>query len=309
MNVRGKKVDYAQQVIEFAKYYAKIFEDLSVGILGFIPDGLEQIYDQGLKRLPLLKKIFGRRWVEQAIKLICGITIGQGLATDIGRYVFWPLGFCIGALMGMGMARYRVAPSFPVSIKKFFYGLSVWTVSGACCGALTWPFYSVFIVISIMGWGALLGTILCGIYYIVLYVIQLKQIEKFYQMAQAAKELGIKLKEHIRQNAKGRILVFSQDIIQQVNGSEASLDMAAFFEKELDAITQPTNIKIDRHVKYLIEKASYGNIDALARLRSLVNKKSERDKLLDRLFNTRAIAKIKDEVDTRYDRWHYQYLL
>ena len=108
--------------------------------------------------------------------------------------------------------------------------------------------------------------------------------------------------------AKGRILVYAQDIIQQMNGSAAQSDLADFFESELDIISQMTNKKIDGHICYLTEKATHGDEQALYRLQVLVNKKTDLNKLLDRVFNARAIVKIKDEVDTRYDRWHYRFL-
>lgn len=304
-------------VSEFAKHYAKLFEEISDGIISFVPNGLEQIYDKALKRLPLLGKGFQHPWVEQVIKLCTGITIGQGLGSDLARFIFKPIGFCIGTLIGIG--RKSEAPYRQVGIGQFLYKLSGPTIAGALSGmgvaALLYCFLlkrigvSFFLVHGIgLGSGAAVGMLIYGLYMLVLTVVKSQQIKGFYEQVSMAKKLGGELKESARQIAKGRILIYAQDIIQQMNGPTAQSDLASFFENDLDAIVQLTSKKIDRHVCYLTEKASHGDEQALYRLQMLVNRKADLNKLLDRVFNPRAVAKIKDEIDTRYDRWHYRFL-
>lgn len=306
-------------IIEFAKYYAKLFEEVSDGIISFIPNGLEQIYDRGFKRLPLFNKLFQHRWVEQAIKLFTGITIGQGVGSDLARFVFKPLGFCIGALVGLTAGKDRSLPYRQMGIGQFLYKLSGPTVAGTLVGgsgsALLYHFFfkqagiSFFLVMGAgLGIGTALGMLVYGIYLVVFTFVKSQQVKEFYEQVSMAKKLGGELKESARQIAKGRILIYAQDIIQQMNGPTAQSDLAGFFENDLDAIVQLTSKKIDRHVCYLTEKASHGDEQALYRLQILVNRKADLNKLLDRVFNPRAIAKIKDEIDTRYDRWHYRFL-
>lgn len=306
-------------IIEFAKYYSRLFEELSDGIISFIPNGLEQIYDKGIKRLPVFNKLFRYRWVEQVIKLLTGITIGQGLGSDLARFIFKPLGFCIGALVGLSAGKNRCLPYRQMGIGQFLYKLSGPTVTGALIGAgiaaLLYHYFfeqaeaSFFVVMSAgLGIGTALGMLVYGIYLVVFAFVKSQQVKEFYEQVSMAKKLGGELKESARQIAKGRILIYAQDIIQQMNGPTAQSDLAAFFENDLDAIVQLTSKKIDRHVCYLTEKASHGDEQALYRLQMLVNRKADLNKLLDRVFNPRAIAKIKDEIDTRYDRWHYRFL-
>lgn len=314
-----KNIDYAQRIIGFAKYFSKVSEEIATGLLGFIPNGLEQIYDNVLKRLPLLGKVFSHRWVEQAIKLCCGVTIGQGLASDIGRFIFKPIGFCIGALMGTGAITNRSIPVYQGQIRKFLYKLSNFTVSGALIGFIAASLlfliipslsnYSLFHVALVGGGcGAGIGVLAYFMYLVALTFVMMNQTQTFRHNVHVAKGLGIKLKQYARQNAKGRIMVHAQDIIQQMNGSESQPHLAKFFENEFENISQTTNKKIERHFNYLTERACHGDNQALNRLQMLTKKKSELNKLLDRVFNSRAIAKIKDEVDTYYDRWYYQFL-
>lgn len=314
-----KKLDYAQKVIGFAKYCAKVSEELGAGLLGFVPNGLEQVYDIAFKRLPLLGRVFRHRWVEQVVKLCCGVTIGQGLSSDIGRYIFWPIGFCIGALMGTGAAAKSAIPVYQGQIRKFLYKLSGFTIGGGFIGAL-----SVWVAINwipalhthailqaeLLGIaaGALLGVLAYFMYLVALLFVMTNQSQTFKHNVVQAKSLGAKLKEFARQNAKGRILIHAQDIIQQMNGAEAQPHMSEFFEKEFEVIAQSTNKKIERHFNYLTERACHGDHQALTKLQGLTNRKGELDKLLDRVFNTRAVAAIKDAVDTHFDRWYYDFL-
>lgn len=314
-----KKQDYAQRVIGFAKYSAKVSEELGAGLLAFVPNGLEQTYDIGLKRLPVLGKVFRHRWVEQVVKLCCGVTIGQGLASDIGRFIFWPVGFCIGALMGTGAIADRAIPVYQGQIRKFLYKLSGFTVGGALVAGLgTWlaidwipgiQRHSVLQTeLTAMLIGASLGVLAYFMYVVALLFVMSNQSQTFSHNIAQAKGLGIKLKEFARQSVKGRILIYAQDIIQQMNGPEAQPHLTEFFEKKYEVIAQATNMKIERHFNYLTERACHGDNQALARLKILSHRKGDLDKLLDRVFNARAVASIKDAVDTHFDRWHYEFL-
>ena len=230
------------QIVEFAKSYAKIFEQLSEAILSFIPNGLEQIYNKGLKKLPVFSPVFQHRWVEQVVKLCTGITIGQGLSSDVARFVFWPIGWVIGFFIGM-LTQNKPPMVLASSINKFLYKLSGATVPCTLLGALSGMLIHHFFFLEhpqmklllVVGIGSLLGAFIgitiYGLYLLALTWVKSQQTQHYYQQVGVAKKLGIKLKESARQMAKGRILVYAQDIIQQMNGSAAQSDLADFFLK------------------------------------------------------------------------------
>lgn len=306
-----KKIDYATRVVGMAKYSAAVTEEIGAGLIGFIPNGLDQVYDYFFKALPFVGKVFKRRWLEQVIKLCLGITIGRGLASDIARFVFWPLGFAVGALVGSASSiGSNDTPVYHGQIRKFMYKLSGFTVAGALLGTLFgWGIgRSLQILFIGMGTGATLGVIAYTMYLVALTVAIANQKQTFHRNTGIARSLGAKIRELAKQNAKGRILLCAQDIIQQMNGPDAQSYMSEFFEEAGDAIAQSCTKKIDRHLHYLTERASGGDTQALSRLQQLVRRQGDLDGLLDRIFNERTKAKIKDEVDTYFDRWFYRFL-
>lgn len=186
---------------------------------------------------------------------------------------------------------------------------SVWAGGGASLGGIA--AWGLMLDESATAWaiggGVGLGTISYALYMLMEYFIKLKHAHDFYQTAQAAKVLGAKLRERIQQQAKGRIMVHAQDILEQMNGGSAREEMRTFFEKHITAIASVVDVKIERHIRYLTQRASDGSVEARRRLQSLSTQQEEFTKLLDRIFHPNTIAKIKDEVDTAYDRFEYDY--
>lgn len=324
----SKQDTYAQQVLLWAKFGGSLTEDVSRGILGFIPNGLNVTYDHTLKEMMLLGKIFSHRWVEQVFKLGTGITIGQGLAQDIAHFIFWPIGFIIGALTGSLLAHQKRKPVYHGQIGKTFYRLSGQTVGGALLGMVFFVIlYQCFPALlegkghlrsfALFAFaGATLGLLSKILFLLAINAVQESHASTIRRNVQRAKELNSKLKMTAKHKAKSRILMQAQDIIQQVNGSQSQQYLEEFFEEKYESIAISTYQKIERHFNYLADRACHGDLNALKRLKELTasqstlkqDEKSPLDLMLDRIFNSRAIAKIKDDVDTIYDRWHYRFL-
>jgi hypothetical protein len=323
-NPENKQNAYADQVVSWAKLCAHITEDSSRAILGFIPNGLNITYDTLLKSIPVFGPIFSQRFVEQGLKLISGITIGQGLATDIAHYVFRPIGFALGALMGTGAMNQKGTPVYQGQLSKMLYRLSGQTVGGALFGVIGFSIanhFQLFQNIDLLksylcaaGIGSLFGLMAKGTLLIAINAVNKANAASARANVQRAKDLNAKLKVAARNKAKSFILSQAQDIIQQVNGKAAQVHFDHFLKDEYDAIAISTYKKIDRHFNYLTDRACHGDLQALKRLQDLhrpttqPNGKNALEIMLERVFNARAIYKLKDDVDTAFDSWQYQYL-
>lgn len=323
-----KQDAYSHHLFKWAKLCGQITEDFCRGILGFIPNGLEIIYDKTLKRLPLFGKFFARRWVEQVLKLCTGITIGQGISADIGRFIFRPLGFMVGTVAALiFVRRIHKLPNYQGQIMKAFHNFSGFTVAGALIGlgslmlvkeAFHFPSWTQVSSISILTFtvlGALIGLIAKLMVSIITFMVNNANAANAWKNMQRAKELNGILSEAAKQKAKSRILRQAQDIIQQMNGPQSQQHLEEFFTLDYDAIAANTYKKIERHFNYLTDRVCHGDVKALKRLESLNQacnqsdvSKNSFEAMLDRIFNARAIFKLKDDVDTAYDRWHYQFL-
>lgn len=311
-------------VVGWARLGAAVLEDISRGILGFIPNGLSLTYDGVLKPFPIVGKLFSHLWVEKALKLVTGITILQSLSMDVGRCLFWPLGFAGGLLIGSTM-RDQPAPSYQKQASKFLYELSGQTVGGALAGVLilflgcqflphvfTAPF-DLSNIIKAAGCGAVIGIVAKGMLLLAMNMVNGANSNAIIKNGERAKALNAKLIKLAKLRAKSRVLSQAQDIIQQMNGPQSQPYLEAFFNSEYDNIATSLYEKIERHFNYLADRACCGDMDALKRMQALVpsdqaSESTPLDKVLDRMLNGRTLAKLKDDMDTYYDRWYYQFL-
>ncbi|MBI2791783.1 MAG: hypothetical protein HYX61_07485 [Gammaproteobacteria bacterium] len=311
------------RTMAYAKVTAYFAEDVCRAILGFIPNGLNLTYDFLFKSLPLLGGFFSHRWAEQVIKLCMGITIGQGLAGDIAHFIFRPIGFVIGVMLGSVSNK---IPNYQGQIGKLFYRLSAQTVSGALLGIIAMLSISQWLVPSLnvtldnlaiaTAIGAFLGLFTKGLLLIAVNTVHSANAATVRKNVQRAKDLNSKLKFASKQKAKSLILMQAQDIIQQMNGPQSQQYLEDFFNQEFEHIATSTYQKIERHFNYLTDRACHGDIKALKRLQELTphaaasesNDKKPFEVMIERIFNSRAIFKLKDAVDTSYDRWQYRFL-
>lgn len=325
-NLDNKHIEFGGRLIIVAKLFANVTEDIARGVIGFIPKGLQFVYDEGLKRAPLLKRIFTYQPVEQVLKLVSGITIGLGLAADIAHFFFWPLGFIGGLICGIPFAKgYCSMPSYNDQISHALYKLSGPVMAGISIALLVaLPFYGLipflkeqmgaihFVLIASVG--AVLGVIAGLIFSMAVNFMERNQHAIIQNNVQQAKQLSKQLKAYAKQKAKSKILSQAQDIIQQMNGPQSQTSLDNFFKEQYEIIANSTYQKIDRHFSYLEDRACHGDIKSLKRLQQLVAPIVNNtislalEQMLERILNKRAIAKIKDEVDSIYDSWRYRYL-
>lgn len=317
-----KKQTYWDDVMSWSKYFGSIFEDFSRHVIGFIPNGLNQIYEKNLKQLPFLSVFFKHRWFEQLLKLMTGITLGQGLAADIGRFIFWPMGFITGGICGAAiLANVGKSPNYRGRIGKVLFKLSYLTVLmfifGACIGCIQSYRQNTLLPTTIL----MMATAFSGVA-LVLQVIYMMALNKAHNQnrelikhhARQAKQLGSTLKQQARQQAKSKILIEAQDLLQQMNGASALTEFEPFIQENFEQIADETYNKIDRHLNYLIDKAVSGNDEAYQKIKYLSQSsrvKAENNALkimVDRIFSARTLAQLKDRIDTQFDWWHYRHL-
>jgi len=318
---------YANQVLTWARTTSQIFEDLGSGFVGFIPNGLEVIYDNILKMLPFIGEIFCVRIVEIILKLLTGITIGQSIARDVGRFVFKPLGFMLGALLGTTIKK---QPNYNRGISLLLYDLSGQTVMGALVGVcvlfgfmkFTHILESVTLsTVDLIGAslliGAFWGLMAKGLFLLAMNMVSKANAANMRRNVNRAKSLNKKLKELAKQKAKSKILMHAQDLLVQMNGAASSSQLEQFLAEQYGKISYHTYKKLDRHFDYLTDRACCGDVKALKKLYMLLpNRKrptphgnSTLDEMLNRIFNGRTLFQLKDDVDNTYDSWRYQTLL
>lgn len=321
-NPEAKQDSFALNILASAKVYAYFLEDLARALLGFVPNGLNLLYDFVFKSLPLFGKFFAHRWVEQVIKLCTGITIGQGLAGDLAYYLFRPLGFVLGLVIA---SIFKKVPQYQGEIGKWLYRLSAQTVGGALFGIACLLLASYFIQTVSLNMntilfaslvGASLGLIAKVILMIAIHSVHNANALGARKNAQKAKELNAKLKSAAKLKAKSIILMQAQDIIQQMNGPQSQQFLESFFEEEYEGIANKIYQKLDRHFNYLADRAIHGDVSSLKRMQDLIPKSTNLQQgakhpfeiLVERMFNARTLFNLKDDVDTAYDRWQYRFL-
>lgn len=326
-NSKGQKAADTHPAFHYAKLCAAISEDVSRSVLGFVPNGLNDIY-QVIKQSPFLGGLFKHPWVDQVVKICSGIIIGQGIASDLAHFLFRPIGFMIGFLIGSSIKQAKSVPTYQGQIGRVFQKLAGPTVGCALMAMLVyWMAHEVFpdlfgdfvglkALILFAASGAALGFLGQAILLYAIYYVNASNQNAIKGNVQKAKELSQKLKVAAKQAAKSRILMQAQDIIQQMNGPQAQQHLDEFFREQYEQISASTDKQIERHFNYLTDRACHGDAKALARLQMLnqaekpakKGSKMPLESMLDRLFNQRAILKLKDDVDTIYDRWQYRML-
>lgn len=312
-----KSVEVASKpATQWATWFADVVEDIAKAILLFVPNGLNAIYNDILKRLPGVGRFFSQKGTETVIKFCTGISILQELGRDVAYFLFRPIGFMLGTLIGLFNTS-RAAPVYQEQFGKFIGKFCGQTMAGALLGL----FLSLMIlptqgfILIATGIGALLGVFAKTIFLLALQSFSEANAKAARKNVQRAKEINARLKIAVREKTKSRILMQAQDIIQQMNGPQSQQNLAEFFQSEYEKIAQSTYKKIERHFNYLADRACHGDLVALKRLQQLLprqdadgNEQSTLETMLDRMFNARAVARIKDEVDTAYDKWQYRFL-
>lgn len=316
-NNEANEAPAAKQLKRWATWFADSLEDTAKAVVLFLPNGLNAIYNDMLKRLPLLGSFFAHKGVEKTIKFCTGISISRELGRDVAYFLFRPLGYTIGYLLGLINAN-ELAPVYDGKVGQFIGKFSGQTVAGALIGMLGAQILHTNLNTMALatGIGALLGIFAKTIFLFALHSLNEANALAARKNVQKAKECNARLKVAVREKTKSRILMEAQDIIQQMNGPQSQQNLAEFFQSEYEKIAQSTYQKIERHFNYLADRACHGDVEALKRLQQLLPKqqpdentdKTALDTMLDRMFNTRAVARIKDEVDSAYDRWQYRFL-
>ncbi|HKY69362.1 MAG TPA: hypothetical protein VJ205_00540 [Gammaproteobacteria bacterium] len=303
-----------------------VCKDLAQGIIGFIPNGVDVIYDTILMPLPYVGSFFSNLWTQDFLKICCGITIGKALAEDIARYVFWPLGFIVGFVLGfligsIPVFRKNSMPEYKGQVGQYLRHLSGQTVLGAVLGFL------LFLVVGksgskidfsdaalFVGIGAGLGMFAKSTFLITLHTLRAANAASSRMNVSRARKLSEKLKAKAKDLAHQEILAIAKAIILQMNGPQPEGELFAFFEERYEAIADTIYFKIDRHLNYLTDRAAHGDLEALRKLYHLYQtpKKSKRiltlEEMLSRIFSEKAIDTLKDQVDTLYDFWMYRTL-
>lgn len=308
----------AKQLGQWATWFADVVEDITKALVLFIPNGLNIIYNEILKRVPLLGRFFSHKAAEKIIKFCSGITIAQELGRDVAFFLFRPVGFAIGYLLGLINAA-QLAPTYKGQVGEFITKFSGQTIAGALAGVFLFCFKanaSLSFLLIVAGLGAMLGIFAKTIFLFALHSLTEANALAARKNVQKAKEINSRIKVAVREKTKSRILREAQDIIQQMNGPQSQQNLSEFFQNEYEKIAQSTYQKIERHFNYLTDRACHGDVDALKRLQQLLpagqplesSDKTALEIMLDRMFNARAVAKIKDEVDSAYDRWQYRFL-
>lgn len=319
-NEQAKKGNFSEHLSKSMKWGGLVVEDFFRSLIGFVPNGLNAIYDGVLKYLPVLGNLFAHRWIEQSLKLCLGITIGQGIATDVSHYLFRPIGQLFGLLFGL------VSKNIPNYSGQF--GRALYRMSGQAIGGILLGFGIIFLAMKIgllppplITQYVFIAIALGGFFGILTKVIAVMSI-RWVESANAAtirrnvsraRELNSKLKAAAKQYAKSKILMYAQDIILQMNGALSQQNLEIFFNSEYERFADNTYKKIDRHFDYLADRACHGDIKALRKLQALLPPKTNLQHspfadMINRIFNERAIFKLKDDVDTYYDRWQYMEL-
>ncbi len=306
----------AKQLKQWATWFADGLEDAAKAIVLFLPNGLNAMYNDMLKRLPLVGSFFSHKGVEKLLKFCTGISISQELGRDVAYFLFRPVGYALGYLLGLLNAG-QLAPQYQGKIGQFIGKFSGQTTAGALMGLFTSLLLSASFntILLATGIGALLGISAKTIFLFAVHSLSEANALAVRKNVQRAKEFNARLKVAVREKTKSRILREAQDIIQQMNGPQSQQNLAEFFQSEYEKISQSTYQKIERHFNYLADRACHGDVEALKRLYQLLPKQVDQgteqtalETMLDRMFNTRAVARIKDEVDSAYDRWQYRFL-
>ncbi len=313
---------YSQNVFHWAQTGGYVAQDIGRGILGFIPDGLIAIYDEGLKNLPVLGAIFQVSLIETLIKF--PLNILQGLSADVSKFLIKPIGFIIGTVLGTGMiTNSSKIPNYQGQIGKFIQKVSGQTLAGGLFGLLllmilpsihpifrflklTLPFY----VISI-GAGAILGLSFKATMLFAVQAVEAANAASSRMNAKRAQKLCEILKNRTKTKTKDFVHQQVVNVLNKYHGEAAMGYIDAFWHDNVDKLLQHPYKKIERHLAYLTDRAISGDLKSLRKLFKLYREEGEENKLetlLNRILNDRESFKIKDDADMLFDRWYYQSL-
>ncbi len=312
----------AQTVFHWAQVGGQMAQDLGRAILGFIPDGLIVIYDEGLKNLPLVGFVFQMRWVEKIIKL--PLKVLQGLSADIAKLLIQPIGFILGSALGTGiMPGLRQAPNYQGQMGQFIQKVSGQTLAGGLFGLIllmTLPsIHSVFHFLKLtplfyvfsIGIGAALGLSFKATLLFAMQTVEAANAASSRMNTKRAQKLcdilktrtGIKTKEFVHEQVV--------TILNQYHGEAAMGYIDAFWHDNMNKLLQHPAQKIERHLAYLTDRAVAGDLKSLRKLFKLYREEEEENKLdtlLSRILNERESFKLKQDADKLFDQWHYQNL-
>ncbi len=305
----------------WGKYVKALVADVTANILGFVPNGLEFSYDVVLKNIPLLGRLFAHSWIEDTLKLVTGITIGKEVAKDLGEYLFGPLAFIFGLPIALFTDK---APVYQGEIGALFKQLSGQTVLGSLLGALA-AFSAVYfqafefaqlkpissVLIGAAG-GALLGLLSKTMMLVAMDAVTRANAASSRLNAKRAQKLAKLLNERLKEEAHAHVYRHARGIIEQIHGPQIESHLQSFFSQYHDKICEHTFSKIDRHLSYLSDRATHGDMESLKKLYRLykmpAQKCQELKSMLERILNNEEIFKLQDLVDNYYDEWTYQSL-
>lgn len=312
----------AQDIFHWAQTGGHIAQDFGRAILGFVPDGLITIYDEGLKNMPVVGRLFQAHLIETLFKF--PLNLLQGLSADLAKYLVRPIGFILGTLLGSILSsKLSKMPTYQGQIGKFFQKVAGQTLAGGLFGLLlllilpsihasfhfiklTLPFYMVAI-----GGGAILGLSFKATLLFAVHAVEAANAASSRMNAKRAQKLCDILKK--RTEGKTKEFVHQQvlSVLNQYHGESAAGYIDAFWYDNIEALLQHPYKKIERHLAYLSDRAISGDLKSLRKLFKLYREEGEENKLetlLNRILNERESFKIKEDADRLFDQWYYQSL-
>jgi len=231
-----------KQVMGWGALFGTVCADLGQSILSFIPRGIGETYDSLFKRLPVVGQFFSKKWVDDTFKMVFGVTIGQGLAADIARYVFRPLGFVLGAGFGATVG-YSVSniPTYSGQMGQFINNVAGQTVAGCLSGLLALLIgvqFQAGLAVNQLGWleilvalgaGGLLGFMAKAMMLIAMEIITRANAAGARLNAKRAKMLGARLKTETKEQSESLIKQHAKEMIFQTNGPQLDDTIESFF--------------------------------------------------------------------------------
>ena len=313
--------DYTSHVMKWANFCAQLIEDITGGVLGFIPNGLENIYSLYLTRIPLLGHVLKFKWIQGCFNLLSGILIGQVIARDMARFIGRPLGFILGVFIGSSiLIKFSPKQEYHNQIGHLLYRISPQSMSGALISGLGLIFFhlicpqwhlSVSTIVIGLSVGALLGLSSQALFILATHAVKATQAASSRVNAERAKQFSVQLKRLAKDKMRSEVKAQALKLIEQVHGVKER-DYKAFFEKHLIDISKGLDKKIDRHLNLLTSRAIHGDFSALKKLALMCpqNEKPalELEQFLKRILSSRTQFEIQDATDTYYDYWVYDSL-
>ena len=320
----AKATRFKNQLLQWAQGGGNVVEDLASGVLGFIPNGIEFVYDAIFKRVPL-KFIFGLPGIEGILKLCLGITLSQFLITQLTLYVFRPLGWIIGGIAGVLLAYFGEPPKFKQPIQHWCLQYAGQTLMGTFLSGLLLSLYIFFepqlcfsiAILQHYSWilvlGASIGLVYQSMLLIALDTFARANAASARANAKRASQLGLTLKKSAKIQAENIVEKHSHAIILQMHDVQPKQSIQNFMTQYMQVLVKRINAKLDRHFNYLTDRAMNGDLNALKKL-SQFNQQQKVEpnyikKLVERMIKPKDLFLLNDQVDSLFDKWKYQFLL